>query len=172
MIYPIALEAAQRLDALFEIERGINGKAPEERLAVRQDLSAPLMADLHAWLTAQLAKLSRSHDLAKAINYMLRRWGAFTRFLEDGRICLTNNAAERALRCVPKRVSLCTPYSSICKHWKHIRVNNATRATLSGHRRFYRFRHQIGGADLMRRARYDLHRRKHAGFDEKSYRMA
>nr|WP_086493536.1 IS66 family transposase [Novosphingobium panipatense] len=101
MIYPIALEAVQRLDALFEIERGINGKATEERVAVRQELSAPLMADLHVWLTAQLAKLSRSHDLAKAINYMLRRWDAFTRFLEDGRICLTNNAAERALRCVP-----------------------------------------------------------------------
>nr|WP_086494237.1 IS66 family transposase [Novosphingobium panipatense] len=101
MIYPIALEAVQRLDALFEIERAIKGKAPEERVAVRQELSAPLMTDLHAWLTAQLAKLSRSHDLAKAINYMLRRWDAFTRFLGDGRICLTNNAAERALRCVP-----------------------------------------------------------------------
>ena len=101
MIYPIALEAVQRLDALFEIERGINGKAAEERVAVRQDFSAPLMTDLHAWLTAQLAKLSRSHDLAKAINYMRRRWDAFTRFLGDGRICLTNNAAERALRCVP-----------------------------------------------------------------------
>ncbi len=101
MIYPIALEAVQRLDALFEIERAINGKVPEERVAVRKELSAPLMTDLHAWLTAQLAKLSRSHDLAKAINYMLRRWDAFTRFLGDGRICLTNNAAERALRCVP-----------------------------------------------------------------------
>jgi transposase len=49
----------------------------------------------------QVAKLSRNHDLAKAINYMLRRWHAFTRFLGDGRVCLTNNAAERALRCVP-----------------------------------------------------------------------
>ncbi|MCJ1960817.1 IS66 family transposase [Novosphingobium mangrovi (ex Hu et al. 2023)] len=101
MIYPIALEAVQRLDALFEIKRGINGKTAAKRIAVRQDLSAPLMADLHTWLAAQLAKLSRSHDLAKAINYMLRRWGAFTRFLSDGRICLTNNAAERTLRCVP-----------------------------------------------------------------------
>lgn len=100
-IYPIALEAVQRLDALFEIERAINGKSPSERLAVRQDLSAPLMSELHNWLTAQLGKLSRNHDLAKAINYMLRRWDAFTRFLDDGRICLTNNAAERALRCVP-----------------------------------------------------------------------
>lgn len=100
-IYPIALEAVQRLDALFEIERTINGKTADERLAVRQELSAPLMDELHAWLSAQLAKLSRHHDLAKAINYMLRRWDAFTRFLTDGRVCLTNNAAERALRCVP-----------------------------------------------------------------------
>jgi transposase len=100
-VYPIALEAVQRLDALFEIERGINGSTPAERAAARKEHSAPLMADLHNWLQAQLAKLSRNHDLAKAINYMLRRWPAFTRFLDDGRICLTNNAAERALRCVP-----------------------------------------------------------------------
>ena len=100
-IYPIALEAVQKLDALFDVERGINGKTPAERLAARQELSAPLIAELHDWLNAQLAKLSRNHDLAKAINYMLRRWDAFTRFLDDGRICITNNAAERALRCVP-----------------------------------------------------------------------
>ncbi len=56
------------------------------------------MAELHTWLHAQLARLSRNHDLAKATNYMLRRWPAFTRFLGDGRICITNNAAERALR--------------------------------------------------------------------------
>jgi hypothetical protein len=52
-------------------------------------------------LVEQVAKLSRSHDLAKAINYMLRRWAAFSRFLDDGRVCISNNAAERALRCVP-----------------------------------------------------------------------
>jgi transposase len=101
MIYPIALEAVQRLDALFDIERGINGKSPAERVATRQELSAPLMAELHTWLTDQVAKLSRGHDLTKACFYMLKRWDAFTRFLEDGRICLTNNAAERALRCIP-----------------------------------------------------------------------
>jgi transposase len=100
-IYPIALEAVQRIDALFDVERAINGKGASERLALRRDLSAPLVVELHVWLTAQLAKLSRNHDLAKAINYMLRRWDAFSRFLDDGRICLTNNAAERALRCVP-----------------------------------------------------------------------
>lgn len=100
-IYPIALEAVRRLDALFEIERSINGCAPAERLAARREHSTPLIDELHGWLQAQLAKLSRSHDLAKAINYMLRRWPSFTRFQGDGRICLSNNAAERALRCVP-----------------------------------------------------------------------
>lgn len=101
MIYPIALEAVQRLDALFDLERAVNGRPAGERLAMREEHSRPLMAELQTWLTAQAAKLSRSHDLAKACQYMLRRWDAFTRFLDDGRICLTNNAAERALRCVP-----------------------------------------------------------------------
>lgn len=101
MVYPIALEAVHRLDAIFAIEREINGKTPAERLAVRQELSAPLMTELHDWLNAQLGKISRNHDLAKAINYMLRRWDAFTRFLADGRVCLSNNAAERTLRCIP-----------------------------------------------------------------------
>jgi hypothetical protein len=100
-IYPIALEAVKKLDALFDIERAINGLGPAERLAVRRKHSAPLMDDLHRWLELQLAKLSRNHDLAKAINYILRRWPAFTHFLDDGRVCLSNNAAERALRCVP-----------------------------------------------------------------------
>ena len=97
-IYPIALEAVQRIDALFDIERAINGRSADERLVVRREQSAPLIKNLHAWLAEQLRKLSRNHDLAKAINYMLRRWDAFTRFLGDGRICITNNAAERALR--------------------------------------------------------------------------
>jgi transposase len=100
IIYPIALEAVQKLDALFAIERDINGTSAAERLAVRQELSAPLMAELKDWLNAQLARISRNHDVAKAINYMLRRWDAFTRFLDDGRVCLSNNAAERSLRCV------------------------------------------------------------------------
>jgi transposase len=68
MIYPIALEAVQRLDALFDIERAINGKTAVDRLTARQELSVPLMTELHSWLIAQRAKLSRNHDLAKAIN--------------------------------------------------------------------------------------------------------
>jgi len=95
---PMALEGVRRIDALFDIEREINGKSAAERLAVRQKLSAPLVAELADWMNAARARLSPHDDTAKAMNYMLNRWPAFTRFLEDGRICLTNNAAERALR--------------------------------------------------------------------------
>jgi len=95
---PIAIEVVRRIDALFGIERSINGKSAEERLAARQSLSRPLVNDLHAYMNAQAAKLARGHDLVKAINYILKRWPAFTRFLEDGRVCLSNNAAERGLR--------------------------------------------------------------------------
>src|SRR5216110_2210921 len=98
VISPLALEAVRRIDALFEIERGINGQSPERRRAVRQELSAPLVADLQTWMREQRAKLSRRNDVAKAMDYLLKRWSAFTRFLDDGRICLSNNAAERALR--------------------------------------------------------------------------
>src|SRR5439155_1970312 len=66
--------------------------------AVRQELSAPLVADLEAWMREQRAKLSRRNEVAKAMDYMLKRWSAFTRFLDDGRICLSNNAAERGVR--------------------------------------------------------------------------
>src|SRR5450756_782560 len=95
---PIAIEIVRRIDALFEIERSINGKRADERLAVRQTLSRPLVDDLHVYLRAQVARLARGHDLAKAIKYILKRWAGFTLFLEDGRVCLSNNAAERGLR--------------------------------------------------------------------------
>jgi transposase len=98
VISPLALEAVRRIDALFEIERAINGQSADQRKAVRQEQSAPLVADLAAWMRTERAKLSRGNDIAKAIDYMLKRWTAFTRFLDDGRVCLSNNAAERALR--------------------------------------------------------------------------
>jgi len=97
-ISPLALEVVRRIDALFEVERDINGKSAEERRAVRQELSKPLVDELAAVLRAERPKLSRGSDLAKAIDYMLKRWPAFTRFLDDGRVCLSNNAAERGLR--------------------------------------------------------------------------
>src|SRR6202045_3004239 len=95
---PIAMEIVRRIDALFEIERSINGQNADQRRVVRQAQSAPLVADLEAYMREQCAKLSRGHDLAKAMNYMFKRWDSFTRFLDDGRICISNNAAERALR--------------------------------------------------------------------------
>ncbi|MDW5317618.1 IS66 family transposase [Rhizobium sp. PL01] len=97
-ISPIALEAVQRYDALFEIERQINGLSAEKRMAVRQEKSKPLFDDMHEWLKRERATLSKSSEVIGPIDYMLKRWDGFARFLDDGRICLTNNAAERALR--------------------------------------------------------------------------
>jgi len=94
------LEAVKRIDAIFDVEREINGLAADKRLAVRRERVAPLVEDLEAWMRAERARLSRHAEVAKAMDYMLKRWDAFARFLDDGRICLTNNAAERALRGV------------------------------------------------------------------------
>lgn len=87
-----------RIDALFDIEREINGLAADQRLERRRKESMPLVDDLKAWLQTERVKLSRSSPVAEVIDYMLKRWDGFTSFLDDGRICLTNNAAERALR--------------------------------------------------------------------------
>ena len=92
------LEAVKRIDALFDIERAINGRSAEERLKIRKEKSAPLVAELESWMREERAKLSKHAAVAKAMDYMLKRWDGFSRFLEDARICLTNNAAERALR--------------------------------------------------------------------------
>lgn len=97
-ISPVALEAVKRIDALFDIERAINGLSAEERLRIRQEQSAPLVADLEEWLRDERSRLSRSASVAKPIDYMLRRWERFAHVIDDGRVCLTNNAAERALR--------------------------------------------------------------------------
>ncbi|AFL51467.1 hypothetical protein ABIE78_002701 [Sinorhizobium fredii] len=58
----------------------------------------PLGTELHEWLRAERATLSRSSPVGESIDYMLKRWDGFTAFLSDGRVCLTNNAAERAPR--------------------------------------------------------------------------
>jgi len=95
---PLAIEAVRRIDEIFAVEREINGAAPHQRHAVRQERIKPLVVALEGWMRTERVRLSRHADTAKAIDYMLKRWPAFTRFLDDGRICLTNNAAERALR--------------------------------------------------------------------------
>ncbi len=95
---PIAVEAVRRIDEIFAVERTINGRSSAERVAARQQQSKPLILDLEHYLREQRMLLSAKSDTAKAINYILSRWVAFTRFLDDGRICMSNNAAERALR--------------------------------------------------------------------------
>ena len=97
---PLAVEAVRQIDAIFAHERAINGRTAADRLAYRREHAAPLVGDLEAWMKSERAKLSRHAEVARAMDYMLKRWPAFTRFLDDGRICLTNNAAERALRGV------------------------------------------------------------------------
>jgi transposase len=95
---PIAIEAVKRIDDLFVVERQINGLTPAQRLAVRNEHSRPLVTALEAWLREQRAKLSGQSNTAKAIAYCLTRWVALTRFLDDGRLCMSNNAAEREIR--------------------------------------------------------------------------
>lgn len=99
-ISPIALEAVKRIDMLFDLERAINGLPIDERLAVRQEKAKLLVDELEHWMRQQRAAMSRHATVAKALDYMLTRWERFARLLTDGRICLTNNAAERALRGV------------------------------------------------------------------------
>ena len=94
-ISPLALEAVRRIDALFEIERSINGQQCRATPSVRQEFSAPLVADLESWMREQRAKLSRSNDVAKAMEYMLKRWPAFTRFLDDGPARTSRSAPAR-----------------------------------------------------------------------------
>ena len=95
---PIAVEAVRRIDLIFDVERTINGLMPEQRRAARQEQVVPLVTALEAWMRTERTRLSRHNEVSRAMDYMLKRWPAFIRFLDDGRICLTNNAAERALR--------------------------------------------------------------------------
>jgi transposase len=95
---PIAAEAVRRIDELFQIEREINGQPSAQRLAVRKERAQPLVAELEVWMRGQYERVSRKSEIGKALAYALNHWTALTRFLEDGRTCLSNNAAERALR--------------------------------------------------------------------------
>ena len=96
----MAEQALQRIAALYEIEAEIRGRPPDERRQERQARAGPLLKDLRAWLSAMLAACRPSRSMAVAIGYALTRWKALTRYRDDGRIEIDNNAAERALRGV------------------------------------------------------------------------
>jgi transposase len=113
---PLAKEALERIAELFEIETRINGRAPQERLAVRQQEAVPLLRKLESYLNNALSQISGKSTLAKAIRYALSRWIALTRYTTDGRLEMTNNAVERAIRPLAMTESFYTSSSSICKH--------------------------------------------------------
>ena len=96
-----AREALDRIAALYRIEDTIRGQPPDQRLSVRQEHTAPLIAELRDWLP----RVSGRSELAKAIRYALARWEALTLFLRDGRTCVDNSTAERAIR--PITVAAC-----------------------------------------------------------------
>jgi transposase len=96
----VAVQALERIAALYAIEEQIRGRSPDERRAIRQARSRPLLDAMHDWFEQMLATLSQKSAMAKAIRYALTRWVALGRYCDDGRIEIDNNAAERALRCV------------------------------------------------------------------------
>jgi len=95
---PLAAEALERIGRLFAIEREINGQSPEDRARVRQANARPVLDDFAVFLDDALAKISGKSELAAAIRYARSRWAAFSRYIEDGRLEMSNNAAERAIR--------------------------------------------------------------------------
>ena len=95
---PIAEEALRRIGELYAIETEINGRTSEQRLAIRLERAAPILADLKAWLEQQRGRLSKKSNLARAIQYALTRWDALALYTTDGRIGIDNNPAERSLR--------------------------------------------------------------------------
>ena len=97
---PIASEAIERIAALYAVESGIRGKPPDVRREIRQSQSKPLLDELRSWFEKMLSTLSRKSETALAIRYALSRWTALTRYIDDGRIEIDNNAAERSLRAV------------------------------------------------------------------------
>jgi hypothetical protein len=96
LVAPLAVEAVKRIDAIFDQERLINGAAAADRLALRRATIVPLVGDLETWLRGERGKLSRHAEVARAMDYMLKRWPAFTRFLEDGRICISTDGADKS----------------------------------------------------------------------------
>src|SRR5258707_14767826 len=123
---PIAHEALERIAALHTIESRIRGRSAEERRAVRQAETQPLVEKLKAWLETRLIAVSEKSTVAVAVRYGLSRWDGLVRFLDDGRIEMDTNSVERAMRPMAIRESLFTPSSSVCKHLKRVRVDNAT----------------------------------------------
>ena len=120
VLAPLALEAVKRIDAIFATERQINGLTADERFAVRHAWLAPLVSDFEVWMRTERAKLSRHAEVAKAMDYMLERWTAFTRALEmagsvwpimppSGRCAASPSAGSRGCSPAPTAVASAPP---------------------------------------------------------------
>jgi hypothetical protein len=152
----IAKEALERIATLFKIEAEINGHDPGQRHAARQECALPQLAELKDFLDAARGRISRKSGLAAAIRYSLSRWSALCRFAEDGRLEMTNNAAERAIRPLATTRSFCPPCSSIWNHWKLVLLLGATRTALGRARGGDPCCPQIGSLDLIGSTGHDL----------------
>lgn len=168
---PIAEEALSRIGALYDIEDRIRGMPAAERQMLRQEHAGPILRDLKFWIEETLPTLPQKQKLAEAMRYALSRWAALSVYIDDGRVEIDNNIAERAMRPLGGPESLRTPSLSICKHWKRLRVGDATRARLSGYRGLDRRRSQVAGPDLVRRAGNHLLSRQHLRLDQVAYPM-
>ena len=116
---PLAEEALRRIGELYRIEAEIRGRPAEERRAVRQERSRPLVEALHGWLGAQLERVSARSSLAEAIRYALRHWDGLVLFLDDGRLELDTNVIERAIRpiALTRKNSLFAGSAGGARHW-------------------------------------------------------
>src|SRR4051794_10449419 len=130
---PLAEEALRWIGELYATEAEIRGRPAEERRAVRQERSRPVVEALHAWLTAQLGRVSGKSALAKAIRYALRHWQGLVLFLEDGRLELDSNTIERAIRPIAlgRKNSLFAGSDGGACHWAIVASLVAT-AKLNG----------------------------------------
>src|SRR4051794_189844 len=130
---PLAAEALRRIGELYAVEAEVRGRPAEERRAIRQERSKPLVEALHAWLTVQLARVSGKSGLAEAIRYALRHWQGLVLFLEDGRLELDTNTVERAIRPIAlgRKNSLFAGSDGGARHWAIVASLVAT-AKLNG----------------------------------------
>jgi hypothetical protein len=153
---PMAEDVLKRIATLYDVEDEARGLPADRRRLIRQEKAAPLINELAAVLDAMLPKLPGKSDLAAAIRYARTLWTALRRYLDDGRLEIDNNAAERQIRPLATRRSLCPSSSSVCKHCELVFQIDATRATCSRDRGDDPLVPKVGGADLVRGPRNDL----------------
>ena len=135
---------------LYEIERDVQPLAAPSRLEVRQQRARPVADALHAWMTAQRARVSEGSAIARALDYSLRRWVALTRYLDDPDVPIDNNWCENQIRPIATGRSLCTSFRNLGKHWELPFNVVATRAMFARQRRRNSFTAQIACANLPR----------------------